>query len=87
MTMTSTPLDRELAFFDQQRRSLLASGHAGKWACIVGERLVGLFDDDKAAFAAGVGEVGVSTPFLVRQVLLQEPGPSHSTLCMGVLGA
>lgn len=85
--MDTSPLDTELSFFDRERRAWIAQGLAGKWVCICGSSLVGMFDSDEAAFEAGVRAVGATIPFLVKQLLAEEPRPSHSTLCMGALGA
>lgn len=79
------PLETEAKFFESERDRLVSERHEGKWACIVGARLVGTFDDATAAFEAGVREVGPSHPFLVKQIWSVEPPPQVSTFSMGVL--
>lgn len=59
-------LERELAYFEANRADLLQH-HDGKFALIVGDRLVGAFDTAARAYEAGVEAVG-NAPMLIKQV-------------------
>lgn len=59
-------LDREYASFES-RKDDLRRLHLGKFAVIVGEELVGVYDTDAAAYEAGLAAKG-NVPMLIKQV-------------------
>ena len=64
-------LDTELAYFARILRQLLDRDE-GRFALIKGEELLGVFDTDQEAYQRGVELFG-KEPFLVRQILRDEP--------------
>lgn len=68
----SRELEQELAFFGRMKRQWLAQ-HEGEFVAVSGLHSLGFFPDWEQAFRYGVKEVGVSQPFLVKQVLEEEP--------------
>lgn len=69
------PLERELAKYNQLLPSL--ADREGQYIVIVGDQVVGYFEDYSDALAAGYQRVGSpSTPFLVKQIHQNEP-PIH----------
>lgn len=59
-------LEDELKYFEANRTNLLQH-HAGKFALIVGNRLIGSFDTAERAYEAGLEAVG-NVPMLIKQV-------------------
>jgi hypothetical protein len=76
-------LEIELQYFERQKTDWLKT-HAGKFVLIKGEQLSGVFDSDAAAFQAGVALFGAE-PFLVKQVVDNEPVQQFPALYAGVL--
>lgn len=60
-------LERELATFAKQREGLLAASE-GRFALIVGERLVGTYASYDDALQEGYKVAGIGTPFLVKAI-------------------
>lgn len=65
----SENLKTELATFNERLHELLGTDE-GKYALVVGTKLVGTFVDYSDAIQAGYKEVGVSAPFLVKKITL-----------------
>ncbi len=78
-------LETELQFFAQQKPELLKY-HEGKFALVVGQQLLGVFDTHEDAYKAGLARVG-NRPMLIKQVVRQEPMQSAPALALGLLGA
>lgn len=78
-------LDAEIRYFEAQKQELLKH-HEGKFALVVGERLIGVFDTPEEAYKAGLAQVG-NQPMLIKQVLRDEPTQRAPALALGLLGA
>ncbi len=59
-------LEQEVAYFEAHRQEWLQH-HAGKFALVVGERLIDTYDTAARAYEAGVDAVG-NVPMLIKQV-------------------
>jgi len=81
----SAPLQRELAFFQSKRNEWLQH-YAGQYALVKDDTLVKTFTSFDEAYSAGVERFG-SEPFLVKQILEQEPEQSTPALFVGALFA
>ena len=79
------PLETEVRYFEAHKQELLKH-HEGKFALIVGERLLGVFDTHEEAYKAGLAQVG-NRPMLIRQILRIEPTETAPALALGLLGA
>jgi hypothetical protein len=80
------PLEQELKYFNTIRNDLIAKNHQGKFALVKGDRLVGTFDQPEMAYAEGVKQFGTE-PFLVKEILQDEPIETVPTLTVGLPNA
>ena len=64
-------LDEERQYFESQRGDLL-SRCRNQFVLIKGSKLIGVYPDAQTAYAEGLQRLGLA-PFLVRQVLEDEP--------------
>lgn len=78
-------LKEEQAFFNANRAKWLAE-HKGKFALIKGSTLIGTFDTPENAYVAGVQKFG-NVPFLIKQILEEEPVVHLPALTLGLLRA
>ena len=78
-------LERELAFFESERDSLLRH-HRGQFALIKGEELLGTFTTFQQAFEAGVAAIG-NSEMLIQQVHDEEEIAQFPALSVGVISA
>lgn len=80
-------LERELQHFEAIRDELLKH-HAGKFALIKDDQLVGTYDSFKDAFEAGVDELG-NTSFLIKHIARDdhEGKAQYPSLTTGVMFA
>jgi hypothetical protein len=79
-------LVEERRFYESQREKLLEQSE-GKFALIHGAHLLGVYDTGKAAYEAGVKQLG-NVPMLIVQVLRKEPTESVSpALHAGLISA
>lgn len=53
---------------------LLADGHEGRYALVVGETLRGVYDIDDDAYEAGLALAGVGRPFLAQRIDARDIG-------------
>ena len=60
------PLETELEYFKKHREEWLEH-HEGKYVLVVGQNLVGAFDDAESAYEAGLQQFG-NVPMLVKQL-------------------
>jgi hypothetical protein len=65
--------DREKATYERCKASLLEESE-GKWVVIVGEEVIGPFEDMSEAMSAGYRRFGLG-PLFIKEVLAQEPPP------------
>jgi hypothetical protein len=79
------PLERELNYFQEHKAELLQH-HAGQFALIHDQQLVGTFPTFREAFEAGVQQFGVE-PFLVQHVADQPDQIQYPALVLGMLHA
>ena len=78
------PLEIERACYKAQKAKLLEH-HQGRYALIVGEELLGVYDDPEVAYKAGVAERG-NVPMLIQHILPDEPTESAPALMLGLCG-
>src|SRR3990172_115536 len=64
-------LDEERGYFEAHKAEFLA-GHRGQYVLIKRSELLGIFPDAASAYADGLKRFGLQ-PFLVRQILEEEP--------------
>ncbi len=63
-------LEQEFAYFETRRRELLQQ-HAGQYALIIGQRLVGTFETAEQAYEEGLAAYG-NVPMLIHQITEEE---------------
>lgn len=78
-------LEKELSVFNRNRTDYLVK-YRDKYLLIKDEELVGYFDTSESAYEAGIKKYG-NVPFLIKQVLEQEPTLTISSLFMGLKNA
>lgn len=78
-------LREEIAFFEANKPRLLAD-HREKFVLIKGSELAGTFDTAERAYVAGLERFG-NVPFLIKQVLEDEPAVHLPALSLGLLRA
>lgn len=78
-------LEREQAYFEENRAKLLAE-HMGKFALIKESEFVGTYDTEEAAYVEGLQRFG-NSPFLVKQILPDDPVVHLPALSLGLLRA
>jgi hypothetical protein len=61
------PLDREIETYRRELPSLLAAGQAGRFVLIKGEQVIGLWDSQADALAAGRQQFGLE-PIAVKRI-------------------
>lgn len=83
--MAESELTTELGYFESNRSEWLKH-HEGKFALIKGSSVQNFFDTWKQAYETGVEEFGV-VPFLVKQVLTEDPTDEAPALVYGLLDA
>jgi hypothetical protein len=77
-------LERELAYFNQNRDELLKK-HPDQYLLIMGEELVGAFTTEAQAYEAGLAKYG-NQPFLIKRAA-DEPNTNYFALRFGLLRA
>ena len=78
----SSPLEKELAYFEQHRAELLGRAK-GKFALIKDEALVDTFDSQFDAIRAGYRTFG-NEPFLVKQIVAMDLPLNFTSFNIGV---
>ena len=64
-------LDIERKALDRERPRLLAT-HAEGFAVVVGNEVLGVFEEMSEAYAAGVARCGPRRPFLLRRLMRED---------------
>jgi hypothetical protein len=77
--------EQELAYYNEHRAEFL-SKHEWKYLLIKGRELIGVFDNPQAAYVEGLHRFG-NNPFLIKQVLKEEPVQQIPALSLGILVA
>jgi hypothetical protein len=75
-------LRTEIEFFESQKE-LLLENHEGQFALVSGQQILGTFTTEAEAYQAGLDHIG-NKPFLIRQILRQEPPLQAPVLFVGV---
>jgi|HubBroStandDraft_4_1064222.scaffolds.fasta_scaffold00002_213 hypothetical protein len=77
--------EAELATYERNKESWLAENSEGQYVVIRGEEVLGRYPTYQAAFEQGVQTYGRDTPFLIKQILPDDPvmfsppfGTSHT---------
>jgi hypothetical protein len=78
-------LEQERKFYEQHRKELLAE-HAGLYALIKGEEMIGAFATLREAYEHGIGRFG-NIPMLIRQILPADPAHGIPAFTQGLLHA
>lgn len=65
-------LTEELEFYEVHKSEWLVT-HRNQFVVVKGNQLLGFFIEFQEAYRAGVTEYGMSTDFLVKRVVPQEP--------------
>lgn len=63
-------LDQEIKYYEAQREKLLATDR-DKFVLIKGEKVIGIYDSEAAAYTEGLNEIG-NEPFLIKQITDQD---------------
>ena len=78
-------LERELATFQAHFTEWLQL-HPGKFALVVGEELIGVFDNANQAYEAGIQQFG-NIPMLIRQLRPDDETTFLPALTLGLMYA
>lgn len=78
-------LEKELDYFDRHRSEWIEH-HRGKFALLRDQDLEGTYDTAEAAYEAGIKLWG-NVPFLIKQILLEDPIEQAPALMYGLLHA
>lgn len=78
-------LETELQYFQRVKQELLKT-HAGKFALIKGEELVGVFDTPANAYDEGVKRFG-REPFMIKRISETEEVYRNQALALGLMNA
>lgn len=78
-------LQKELDFYNSRHAELLKQ-HEGKFVLIKDQSVIGVFDNDQAAYHAGIAKLG-NTVFLIKGVTKEEPVQQVPALTLGILNA
>jgi hypothetical protein len=63
---------RELAYYEAHKPQWLTS-HLGDFVIVCGENLGGFFPSYEGALRGGIGQFGIGSEFLIKQILEHEP--------------
>ena len=85
MSARPTQLDKELAFYGEQKDELLKH-HFGQYVLIKGREIVGTFTKFEEAYEQGVKRFG-TVPMLIKQVVSEEPVQKFPALTHGLIRA
>ncbi len=78
-------LSEELEYFERHREELLTR-YKGKFVVVKGSKLIGHFATAEEAYEAAVTRFG-EEPFLLKQVLAEEPPAQLPMLYTGIISA
>jgi hypothetical protein len=70
--MPDSPIRREAQTFRRELPRLLAERHAGKWALVKGDEIIGLFETFDEGYRVGRGRF-LLQPFIVQPVSERQP--------------
>ena len=75
----------ELSFFESMKAQWLTA-HEGKFVLIKGQELMGVFESQEQAYSVGLERLG-NIPFLIKQVVKEEPVQTIPALHFGLIRA
>ena len=78
------PFEKEQQFYDEHKQELLQH-HEGKFVLIVGGELVGAFDRQEDAYAAGIARFG-NVPMFMKFVQRDDLPVSIPAMTLGRIG-
>jgi len=78
-------LREELAYYESRKSDLLLS-HENQFVLIKGQKVVGFYATEEAAYSDGIQKLG-NTPFLIKQVLKVDPPQVIPALYFGLIRA
>jgi len=78
-------LKEELAFYECKKAEFLLA-QEGKFVLIKHSELIGVFDSQEQAYSEGLSKLG-NVPFLIKQVVKEEPVESIPALHFGLIRA
>lgn len=76
-------LKKELKFFERNKSRLLKN-YLGQFVLIKDNDLIGAYTTEEEAYKAGIEKFG-NTPFLIKQVLKEEPTYAIPALNVGLV--
>lgn len=76
-------LKKELKFF-QRNKSRLVKNYLGQFVLIKDNDLIGAYTTEEEAYKAGIEKFG-NIPFLIKQVLKEEPTYAIPALTVGLI--
>jgi len=79
------PLETELAHYEVLKAELLKH-HEGKYALIIGQDLLGVYDHSEEAYAHGLEKCG-NVPMLIKHITKDEKIDIIPALTLGLLHA
>jgi len=80
--ISQTPLLKELEFYTKKKDGLIVH-HLGQFVLIKNQKIVGTFPTEQEAYRVGLEKFG-NVPFLIKQVLKEEPIVSQPALTLGL---
>lgn len=80
-----TDLQIELDYFNKNKEELLKK-YPGQFVLIKNETMKGSFTTQEEAYNVGIEQMG-NVPFLIKQVVENEPITSHPALTVGIMYA
>ena len=78
-------LQTELRYFEAKKQELLQH-HEGKYALIIGEELLGVFDHLDEAYRAGIAQRG-NVPMLIKRISTVDVTESVPAMVLGLIAA
>ena len=78
------PFETEQRYYDEHKAELLQH-HEGKFVLIIGGELVGVFDRQEDAYAAGIARFG-NVPMFIKSVQRADPPVSIPAMTLGLIG-
>jgi len=78
-------LEAEVKFFESIKAELLQHSE-GKYALIIGEELLGVFDNPGEAYKVGIERRG-NVPMLIKQIVKKDASERVPAMALGILHA
>jgi hypothetical protein len=78
-------LEKELAHFEAIKPQLLEH-HEGKFVLVIGEEMLGVFDNGEDAYARGIDLKG-NVPMLIKRIQRVDPVERIPAMVLGLINA